>query len=165
MATIGDGLMIVRADGVAIAQVIIALLTQLGKRERLVFVSLLAGGATRCSSPQWCRYKLPILCSDVCFGINAWDDTNLLVCFLDAKVNEETGNRRPVMLTLLRVPRLSKTVKENNGQELERTLEEGKEMESKVKEEKANGTTRIFLGLVFIPNHRLNFFTHLYFSP
>ncbi|XP_032065040.1 E3 ubiquitin-protein ligase HUWE1 isoform X3 [Thamnophis elegans] len=54
------------------------------------------------------------------------------------QVNEETGNRRPVMLTLLRVPRLGKTVKENNGQELERTLEEGKEMESKVKEEKTN---------------------------
>uniref|UniRef100_A0A8D2LTR1 E3 ubiquitin-protein ligase HUWE1 n=1 Tax=Varanus komodoensis TaxID=61221 RepID=A0A8D2LTR1_VARKO len=52
------------------------------------------------------------------------------------QVNEETGNRRPVMLTLLRVPRLSKSVKEGNGQELERTLEEGKEVESKPKEEK-----------------------------
>uniref|UniRef100_A0A670YEI1 E3 ubiquitin-protein ligase HUWE1 n=1 Tax=Pseudonaja textilis TaxID=8673 RepID=A0A670YEI1_PSETE len=57
------------------------------------------------------------------------------------QVNEETGNRRPVMLTLLRVPRLSKTVKESNGQELDRTFEKGEEMESKVKEEKANGTT------------------------
>uniref|UniRef100_A0A670YLI6 HECT-type E3 ubiquitin transferase n=1 Tax=Pseudonaja textilis TaxID=8673 RepID=A0A670YLI6_PSETE len=54
------------------------------------------------------------------------------------QVNEETGNRRPVMLTLLRVPRLSKTVKESNGQELDRTFEKGEEMESKVKEEKAN---------------------------
>ncbi|XP_066470425.1 E3 ubiquitin-protein ligase HUWE1 isoform X2 [Tiliqua scincoides] len=54
------------------------------------------------------------------------------------QVNEETGNRRPVMLTLLRVPRLNKSVKEGNGQELERTLEEGKEVESKPKEEKAN---------------------------
>uniref|UniRef100_A0A670KKC9 E3 ubiquitin-protein ligase HUWE1 n=1 Tax=Podarcis muralis TaxID=64176 RepID=A0A670KKC9_PODMU len=54
------------------------------------------------------------------------------------QVNEETGNRRPVMLTLLRVPRLSKSMKEGNGQELERTLEEGKEVESKPKEEKAN---------------------------
>uniref|UniRef100_A0A803TSC2 E3 ubiquitin-protein ligase HUWE1 n=1 Tax=Anolis carolinensis TaxID=28377 RepID=A0A803TSC2_ANOCA len=54
------------------------------------------------------------------------------------QVNEETGNRRPVMLTLLRVPCLSKSVKEGNGQELERTLEEGKEVESKPKEEKAN---------------------------
>uniref|UniRef100_A0A8C6YKP5 HECT-type E3 ubiquitin transferase n=1 Tax=Naja naja TaxID=35670 RepID=A0A8C6YKP5_NAJNA len=61
------------------------------------------------------------------------------------QVNEETGNRRPVMLTLLRVPRLSKTVKESNGQELDRTFEKGEEMESKVKEEKANGTTCIFL--------------------
>uniref|UniRef100_A0A8C5SYV4 HECT-type E3 ubiquitin transferase n=1 Tax=Laticauda laticaudata TaxID=8630 RepID=A0A8C5SYV4_LATLA len=56
------------------------------------------------------------------------------------QVNEETGNRRPVMLTLLRVPRLSKTVKESNGQELDRAFEKGEEMESKVKEEKANGT-------------------------
>ncbi|KAL8164318.1 UNVERIFIED_CONTAM: E3 ubiquitin-protein ligase huwe1, partial [Gekko kuhli] len=54
------------------------------------------------------------------------------------QVNEETGNRRPVMLTLLRVPRLNKSTKEANGQELERTLEEGKEVESKPKEEKAN---------------------------
>ncbi|XP_053227372.1 E3 ubiquitin-protein ligase HUWE1 isoform X3 [Podarcis raffonei] len=54
------------------------------------------------------------------------------------QVNEETGNRRPVMLTLLRVPRLSKSMKEGNGQELERTLEEGKEVENKPKEEKAN---------------------------
>uniref|UniRef100_A0ACB8ENN4 E3 ubiquitin-protein ligase huwe1 n=1 Tax=Sphaerodactylus townsendi TaxID=933632 RepID=A0ACB8ENN4_9SAUR len=54
------------------------------------------------------------------------------------QVNEETGNRRPVMLTLLRVPRLNKSTKEANGQELERTLEEGKEVESKSKEEKAN---------------------------
>uniref|UniRef100_A0A8C7E766 E3 ubiquitin-protein ligase HUWE1 n=1 Tax=Naja naja TaxID=35670 RepID=A0A8C7E766_NAJNA len=59
------------------------------------------------------------------------------------QVNEETGNRRPVMLTLLRVPRLSKTVKESNGQELDRTFEKGEEMESKVKEEKANGTTLV----------------------
>uniref|UniRef100_A0A8D0HKQ5 WWE domain-containing protein n=1 Tax=Sphenodon punctatus TaxID=8508 RepID=A0A8D0HKQ5_SPHPU len=54
------------------------------------------------------------------------------------QVNEETGNRRPVMLTLLRVPRLGKGAKESNGQELEKTLEEGKETESKPKEEKAN---------------------------
>lgn len=67
------------------------------------------------------------------------------------------------MLTLLRVPRLSKAMKESNGQELERTLEEGKEMESKVKEEKANGTTFMFLGLVFTTNHRLNLFTHFCF--
>ncbi|KAM9113408.1 E3 ubiquitin-protein ligase HUWE1 isoform 2-T2 [Pangshura tecta] len=54
------------------------------------------------------------------------------------QVNEETGNRRPVMLTLLRVPRLGKGAKEGNGQELEKTLEEAKEMEGKAKEEKAN---------------------------
>ncbi|XP_028923932.1 E3 ubiquitin-protein ligase HUWE1 isoform X2 [Ornithorhynchus anatinus] len=54
------------------------------------------------------------------------------------QVNEETGNRRPVMLTLLRVPRLNKNSKNGNGQELEKTLEEGKEMEIKPKEEKAN---------------------------
>uniref|UniRef100_A0A8C5T004 HECT-type E3 ubiquitin transferase n=1 Tax=Laticauda laticaudata TaxID=8630 RepID=A0A8C5T004_LATLA len=57
------------------------------------------------------------------------------------QVNEETGNRRPVMLTLLRVPRLSKTVKESNGQELDRAFEKGEEMESKVKEEKANDSS------------------------
>ncbi|XP_074873486.1 E3 ubiquitin-protein ligase HUWE1 isoform X2 [Carettochelys insculpta] len=54
------------------------------------------------------------------------------------QVNEETGNRRPVMLTLLRVPRLGKGAKEGASQELEKTLEETKEMESKAKEEKAN---------------------------
>ncbi|EMP26944.1 E3 ubiquitin-protein ligase HUWE1 [Chelonia mydas] len=54
------------------------------------------------------------------------------------QVNEETGNRRPVMLTLLRVPRLGKGAKESNGQELEKTLEEAKETEGKAKEEKAN---------------------------
>ncbi|XP_077335250.1 E3 ubiquitin-protein ligase HUWE1 isoform X2 [Lithobates pipiens] len=52
------------------------------------------------------------------------------------QVNEETGNRRPVMLTLLRVPRLSKGGKNGNGQELEKTLEEGKETDIKQKEEK-----------------------------
>ncbi|KAG8447780.1 hypothetical protein GDO86_015044 [Hymenochirus boettgeri] len=52
------------------------------------------------------------------------------------QVNEETGNRRPVMLTLLRVPRLIKGGKNGNGQELEKTLEEAKEVETKQKEEK-----------------------------
>uniref|UniRef100_A0A8C4MH98 E3 ubiquitin-protein ligase HUWE1 n=1 Tax=Equus asinus asinus TaxID=83772 RepID=A0A8C4MH98_EQUAS len=47
------------------------------------------------------------------------------------QVNEETGNRRPVMLTLLRVPRLNKNFKNSNGQELEKTLEESKEMDIK----------------------------------
>ncbi|XP_054421700.1 E3 ubiquitin-protein ligase HUWE1 isoform X8 [Pteronotus mesoamericanus] len=56
------------------------------------------------------------------------------------QVNEETGNRRPVMLTLLRVPRLNKNSKNNNGQELEKTLEESKEMDIKRKENKANDT-------------------------
>uniref|UniRef100_A0A452VCY4 E3 ubiquitin-protein ligase HUWE1 n=1 Tax=Ursus maritimus TaxID=29073 RepID=A0A452VCY4_URSMA len=54
------------------------------------------------------------------------------------QVNEETGNRRPVMLTLLRVPRLNKNSKNSNGQELEKTLEESKEMDIKRKENKAN---------------------------
>lgn len=67
--------------------------------------------------------------------------------FLNPQVNEETGNRRPVMLTLLRVPRVSKSTKEGNGQELERTLEEGKEVESKPKEEKANGRLQVIARL------------------
>uniref|UniRef100_A0A0G2JVW5 HECT, UBA and WWE domain containing E3 ubiquitin protein ligase 1 n=1 Tax=Rattus norvegicus TaxID=10116 RepID=A0A0G2JVW5_RAT len=54
------------------------------------------------------------------------------------QVNEETGNRRPVMLTLLRVPRLSKNSKSSNGQELEKTLEESKETDIKRKENKGN---------------------------
>lgn len=54
-------------------------------------------------------------------------------------MNEETGNRRPVMLTLLRVPRMNKNSKNSNGQELEKTLEESKEMDIKRKENKANG--------------------------
>ncbi|XP_049623089.1 E3 ubiquitin-protein ligase HUWE1 isoform X3 [Suncus etruscus] len=54
------------------------------------------------------------------------------------QVNEETGNRRPVMLTLLRVPRLNKNSKNGNGQELEKTLEESKEMDIKPKENKTN---------------------------
>uniref|UniRef100_A0A2K6LBK5 E3 ubiquitin-protein ligase HUWE1 n=1 Tax=Rhinopithecus bieti TaxID=61621 RepID=A0A2K6LBK5_RHIBE len=56
------------------------------------------------------------------------------------QVNEETGNRRPVMLTLLRVPRLNKNSKNSNGQELEKTLEESKEMDIKRKENKGNDT-------------------------
>ncbi|XP_040599943.1 E3 ubiquitin-protein ligase HUWE1 isoform X16 [Mesocricetus auratus] len=52
------------------------------------------------------------------------------------QVNEETGNRRPVMLTLLRVPRLNKNSKSSNGQELEKTLEESKETDIKRKESK-----------------------------
>ncbi|KAM4662647.1 E3 ubiquitin-protein ligase HUWE1 [Discoglossus pictus] len=59
------------------------------------------------------------------------------------QVNEETGNRRPVMLTLLRVPRLNKTGKNGNGQELEKTLEEGKEIEAKAKEEKVTETATV----------------------
>uniref|UniRef100_A0A8C2MHS9 E3 ubiquitin-protein ligase HUWE1 n=1 Tax=Cricetulus griseus TaxID=10029 RepID=A0A8C2MHS9_CRIGR len=54
------------------------------------------------------------------------------------QVNEETGNRRPVMLTLLRVPRLNKNSKSSNGQELEKTLEESKETDIKRKENKGN---------------------------
>uniref|UniRef100_A0A8C5R785 HECT-type E3 ubiquitin transferase n=1 Tax=Leptobrachium leishanense TaxID=445787 RepID=A0A8C5R785_9ANUR len=57
------------------------------------------------------------------------------------QVNEETGNRRPVMLTLLRVPRLLKGGLNGNGQELEKTLEEGKEVESKPKEDKVAEST------------------------
>ncbi|XP_075434570.1 E3 ubiquitin-protein ligase HUWE1 isoform X9 [Ascaphus truei] len=59
------------------------------------------------------------------------------------QVNEETGNRRPVMLTLLRVPRLNKSSKNGNGQELEKTLEEGKEVDVKPpqKEEKVTEPT------------------------
>uniref|UniRef100_A0A452SEK6 E3 ubiquitin-protein ligase HUWE1 n=1 Tax=Ursus americanus TaxID=9643 RepID=A0A452SEK6_URSAM len=57
------------------------------------------------------------------------------------QVNEETGNRRPVMLTLLRVPRLNKNSKNSNGQELEKTLEESKEMDIKRKENKASETS------------------------
>uniref|UniRef100_A0A2I3LIM7 HECT-type E3 ubiquitin transferase n=1 Tax=Papio anubis TaxID=9555 RepID=A0A2I3LIM7_PAPAN len=56
------------------------------------------------------------------------------------QVNEETGNRRPVMLTLLRVPRLNKNSKNSSGQELEKTLEESKEMDIKRKENKGNDT-------------------------
>ncbi|XP_053551446.1 E3 ubiquitin-protein ligase HUWE1 [Bombina bombina] len=56
------------------------------------------------------------------------------------QVNEETGNRRPVMLTLLRIPRLSKGGKNGNGQELEKTLEEGKEVETKQEEQAAEPT-------------------------
>jgi E3 ubiquitin-protein ligase HUWE1 len=43
------------------------------------------------------------------------------------------------MLTLLRVPRLNKNSKNNSGQELEKTLEESKEMDIKRKENKGNG--------------------------
>lgn len=43
------------------------------------------------------------------------------------------------MLTLLRVPRLNKNSKNGNGQELEKTLEESKEIEIKRKDSKTNG--------------------------
>ncbi|GCB69809.1 hypothetical protein scyTo_0012493 [Scyliorhinus torazame] len=65
------------------------------------------------------------------------------------QVNEETGNRRPVMLTLQRLPRKEPNCKSSSSQfvqDLEKTLEEGKEPgpepepepEAKPKEEKAN---------------------------
>ncbi|XP_051864983.1 E3 ubiquitin-protein ligase HUWE1 isoform X7 [Pristis pectinata] len=59
------------------------------------------------------------------------------------QVNEETGNRRPVMLTLQRLPRKepnSKTSSSQFVQDLEKTLEEGKEPEPEPKpsEEKTN---------------------------
>ncbi|MGH0140167.1 UNVERIFIED_CONTAM: hypothetical protein FKN15_070494 [Acipenser sinensis] len=47
----------------------------------------------------------------------------------DAQVNEETGNRRPVMLTVQRLPRLGKNGKNGSSQELEKPLEESKETE------------------------------------
>ncbi|XP_053437174.1 E3 ubiquitin-protein ligase HUWE1 isoform X8 [Nycticebus coucang] len=56
------------------------------------------------------------------------------------QVNEETGNRRPVMLTLVRPPRQNKNSKNTNGQELEKTLEESKEMDIKRKENKGSDT-------------------------
>uniref|UniRef100_A0A8C4SA71 E3 ubiquitin-protein ligase HUWE1 n=1 Tax=Erpetoichthys calabaricus TaxID=27687 RepID=A0A8C4SA71_ERPCA len=43
------------------------------------------------------------------------------------QVNEETGNRRPVMLTVQRLPRIGKSGKNGNGQDLDKTLEESKE--------------------------------------
>ncbi|XP_059588545.1 E3 ubiquitin-protein ligase HUWE1 isoform X3 [Alligator mississippiensis] len=49
------------------------------------------------------------------------------------QVNEETGNRRPVMLTLLRAPRAGKG---KNGAELERALDESKEPEAGAKDDK-----------------------------
>ena len=58
---------------------------------------------------------------------------------MNYQVNEETGNRRPVMLTLLRVPRLNKNSKNSNGQELEKTLAERKELDIKRQENKGNG--------------------------
>ncbi|XP_009465116.1 PREDICTED: E3 ubiquitin-protein ligase HUWE1-like, partial [Nipponia nippon] len=49
------------------------------------------------------------------------------------QVNEETGNRRPVMLTLLRAPRSGKGGKD--GAEGERASEEGRDPEGRGKEE------------------------------
>ncbi|XP_072102563.1 E3 ubiquitin-protein ligase HUWE1 isoform X5 [Mobula birostris] len=57
------------------------------------------------------------------------------------QVNEETGNRRPVMLTLQRLTRKeanSKTSSSQFVQDLEKTLEEGKEPEPKPTEEKTS---------------------------
>uniref|UniRef100_A0A8C4PRV4 E3 ubiquitin-protein ligase HUWE1 n=1 Tax=Equus asinus asinus TaxID=83772 RepID=A0A8C4PRV4_EQUAS len=66
------------------------------------------------------------------------------------QVNEETGNRRPVMLTLLRVPRLNKNFKNSNGQELEKTLEESKEMDIKRKENKETSLEETKIGEILI---------------
>uniref|UniRef100_W8BYZ8 E3 ubiquitin-protein ligase HUWE1 n=1 Tax=Notamacropus eugenii TaxID=9315 RepID=W8BYZ8_NOTEU len=52
------------------------------------------------------------------------------------QVNEETGNRRPVMLTPLRVPQQNRTSKTTHGQELGNSLEEGREVHIQPKEEK-----------------------------
>ncbi|ELK37322.1 E3 ubiquitin-protein ligase HUWE1 [Myotis davidii] len=78
------------------------------------------------------------------------------------QVNEETGNRRPVMLTLLRVPRLNKNSKNGSGQELEKTLEESKEIDIKRKDSKANGCKYLtgYLGRIGVgENVKLNCLT------
>ncbi|XP_036596594.1 E3 ubiquitin-protein ligase HUWE1-like, partial [Trichosurus vulpecula] len=54
------------------------------------------------------------------------------------QVNEETGNRRPVMLTLLRVPRPNRNSKNTPGQELNSAMEEGREVHIEPKEGKVN---------------------------
>lgn len=60
---------------------------------------------------------------------------------LNIQVNEETGNRRPVMLTLLRVPRLSKNARDGHEQEPEKTLDEAKEVDAKPSEESISSGT------------------------
>nr|XP_015209351.1 PREDICTED: E3 ubiquitin-protein ligase HUWE1 [Lepisosteus oculatus] len=57
------------------------------------------------------------------------------------QVNEETGNRRPVMLTVQRVPRIGKASKNGNGQELERAVEESKEAGERAKAENPHPDT------------------------
>lgn len=78
------------------------------------------------------------------------------------------------MLTLLRVPRLLKSGKNGNGQELEKTLEEGKEIETKQKEEKVAGACQsdcLVLGFFFLRFVRIVFFVSItdfyiyFFSP
>ncbi|XP_041093093.1 E3 ubiquitin-protein ligase HUWE1-like [Polyodon spathula] len=53
------------------------------------------------------------------------------------QVNEETGNRRPVMLTVQLLPQLGKNSKNGSAQELENPLEESKESEQEKSGEKA----------------------------
>lgn len=57
------------------------------------------------------------------------------------------------MLTLLRVPRLNKNSKSSNGQELEKTLEESKETDSKRKENKGNGMVLVFQVFFCFPSN------------
>lgn len=57
------------------------------------------------------------------------------------QVNEETGNRRPVMLTVQRVPRMPKPSKSGNAAETEREEEQRSKSEETQADAGENHTT------------------------
>ena len=56
------------------------------------------------------EYSLKVLISPVMDIICVWETVDFYI-FVLFQVNEETGNRRPVMLTVQRVPRVPKPAK------------------------------------------------------
>lgn len=137
MGITGDGLMTAQAVGAVTVHQTTVPLTQHGGRGRAVSASQLVAGDTLCSLTPWCRYTqtlspLPkntpklqsidslILCLVVLVEfVFLLFNQHLSIM----QVNEETGNRRPVMLTVQRVPRMPKPAKAGSITDSER--EEG----------------------------------------
>lgn len=118
MEITGAGLMTAPVAGAATVPQTTVPSIQHGGLERAVSASLQDAADTLCSLTPWCRYVARGLCvSAVLLNARICRDAPNTV-FL--QVNEETGNRRPVMLTVQKMSRLPKPVKAGSITDSER---------------------------------------------
>ena len=135
MVTTGGGLTTALAAGVVTAHPTTAPSTRPGGPGRAACASRPDAADTLCSSTPWCRYVAspwqpppppPLFHPEaepvVVVGWGSPSDGTACIPH-HCQVNEETGNRRPVMLTVQRVPRLAKPSKTGGAADSER--EEG----------------------------------------